>query len=368
MAVSAATVLSVAAPAYAFDFNVSGQVDRAVTAASNGDTSDIGFVDNTGSNTRFRFTGEQDMDNGMTVGFAYEIALGENASSTFDVDNGGGSNADFFDNRLANVFISGTFGKLTFGKVDGAANGTSEVDYSGTTYLGGGVDYADYAGGISFLDDQDNAIASLGQVNNEFDALSRQNAVRYDTPSLGGFVLSTSLDNGHAYEVAGRYENEFSSGIKFGAAVDYVDNQSQGRDIAPNGQVISDGDRFHEYGGSTSLLLPFGLNLTGSYKKHDFVNDRPSAENYYGSVGYIIGKNKLAVSYGRTDDLLNDGSEFEAYGLAYVYSWTKSIDLYSSYHHYMLDHAAQVDGPLAGQNVKAQDIDNIYAGVRLKFL
>ena len=374
-AVSIAAAMGLAAPAHAFEFKISGQVDRAITAADNGKNSDIGFVDNSGSNTRFRFTGEQDMDNGLTVGFAYEIGLGENSSATFDVNNGGGDNADFLDNRLANVYITGSFGTFALGKVDGAVNGASEVDYSGTTYLGGGVDFGDYAGGLTFLDNNNNGITQLGLATNSFDALSRQNAIRYDTPTYNGLTLSASLDNGHAYEISPRYEASVGDGGKFGVALDYVDSQSQGRDISPNGVVNATGARFQEYGGSASVLLPTGLNFTGSYKRRRFVDAGiPSASNYFGSVGYILGKHHFALSYDRTNDYLNDGSKGSAYGAAYVYDWTDSIELYGSYHLYTLDDAIgtiqDADGNLlsTGNKVNAQDINQLYAGVRLKFL
>lgn len=373
-AVSVASLLVVAGPAHAFEFKVSGQVDRAMIAADNGEDSDVGFVDNVGSNSRFRFTGDQALDNGMTLGFAYEIGLNENPSSTFDVNNGGGSNGDFLDNRLANIYLEGNFGRLTFGKLDGAANGSSELNYSGNGYLGGGNNVTDYHGGISFLDDDGNTITAMGGAIDSFDALSRQNAVRYDTPSIGGAVLSASLDNGHAYEFAGRYEGEFGDGGKFGLVGVYVDSQSQSRDIEPNGIVNINGARFQETGGSASVLLPGGLNFSGSYKHRNYKNGDPSADNYFGSVGYILGKNHFELSYVQTNDVLNAGSKARGYGLAYVYDWMKSVELYASYHMYTLDHAdftnrdSEGNVVSSGSDVDAQDINALFIGTRLKFL
>ncbi|GAB3684836.1 porin [Salinisphaera aquimarina] len=370
--VSVASLLCVALPAQAFEFKISGQVDRAMIAADNGEDSDVGFVDNVGSNTRFRFTGDQALDNGMTLGFAYEIGLGENESTSFDVNNGGGDNGDFLDNRLANVYLEGNFGRLTFGKLDGAGNGSSELNYSGNMYLGGGNGAGFYHGGISFLDDDGNAIINLSGALNSFDSLSRQNAVRYDTPSLGGAVLSASLDNGHAYELSGRYEGDFADGGKFGLVGVYVDSQSQSRDIEPDGTVLNDGARFQETGGSGSVLLPSGLNFTGSYKHRNFKNGDPSADNYFGSVGYILGKNHFELSYARTNDLFSEGSKAAAYGLSYVYNWIPSVELYASYHLYTLDDADYEFTNDAGTDVQAtgdaQDINALFLGTRLKFL
>lgn len=363
--------------AAAFDFGVSGQVDRAATIATNGEDEDVGFVDNNGSNSRFRFTGEQAMDNGLKLGFVYEIAINVNSSSTFDINNGGGTEDNVLDNRLANGYIISRFGKLTFGKLDGPANGTSEVNYTGVTGLGGGVDLEDYAAGLTFLDDDGNAIVTndgqtsrLGLAFNEMDGLSRQNGVRYDTPSFGGVVMSASLDNGHAYELASRYEVTAANGLKFGAAADFLDSESQGREVQPNGVVVAEGDRFQEYGGSASLLFPIGFVLSGSYKHRDYKGEDPipDADNIYGSVGWVVGKHHVEFGYDQTNDKLSVGSRFRSYGLSYVYDWTESLELYSSYHHYTLSDAQQTEGRFAGQTVDAQSIDNIYLGFRLKFL
>lgn len=348
----ASTMALTATPAKAFDFKVSGQVDRAVVAADNGEDTDAAFVDNSGSNTRFRFTGSQDLDNDVTLGFKYEIGLGANGSATFDVNNPNGSSGTFIDNRLANVYAESHYGRLTFGKLSGAANGTSEVDYSGTAGLGGGIDLEDYASSITFLDDDGHPIAPMGTTFNEMDGLSRVNSIRYDTPSFGGAVFSAGFDNGHAYEVAARYSKELDNGMKFGAAVDYLDSQSRGRDVRQNGVVVNPGGRFQEYGGSASLLLPSGLNFAGSVKHRRYIDTpyddaaapsrngyTPSANNYYGSIGYILGKHHLALSYDQTDDLLNQGSTFRGYGLSYVFKWNNSIQLYASYHRLKLKDA-----------------------------
>ncbi|MGB7757806.1 MAG: porin [Salinisphaera sp.] len=362
-AVSLVTAMGVAVPAaQAFDFKASGQVDRAVTAVDNGHRSDIGFVDNTGSNTRFRFTGDQVMDNGMKVGFDYEIAIGNNASADWDVKNAGNEQNNFLDNRQANIYLEGNFGRFTLGKVDGAANATSEVDYSGLTYLGGGVDFADYAGGLSFWGKNGQVAAGnpkVGQVFNSFDALSRQNAIRYDSPTFSGVTLSASLDSGHAYELAARYATDLARGGKFGVAADYVDSENQKETFDPNNSLYINGDRFREMGGSASLLLPSGIVFTVSGKHRQFVHSRQnSANNFFGGIGYVSGDNHFQVNYDRTDGAYIDGSKGNQYGLAYRRDWTKSIQMYASYHLYTASGL--------GQGVK--DINQIYTGVRLKFM
>lgn len=366
-AVSLVTAMGVAAPAaQAFDFKVSGQVDRAVTAVDNGKNTDVGFVDNTGSNTRFRFTGDQMMSNGMKVGFDYEVGLGNNSSGGWDIKNAGNEQNNFYDNREANIYVEGNFGRFTLGKVDGAANAGSEVDYSGLTYLGGGVDFADYAGGVEFTGkngkyvvDSSGKPATVGRVFNEFDALSRQNAIRYDSPTFSGVTLSASVDSGHAYELAGRYAKDFARGGKFGLAAVYVDSQDHGQKINYATSTYINGDRFKEMGGSASLLLPSGIVFTVSGKHRDYVNSgQNSANNYFAGIGYVKGNNHFQVNYDRTDGAYMDGSKGNQYGLAYRRDWTKSIQLYASYHLYTA----------SGLGTSVKDINQIYTGVRLKFM
>lgn len=367
--VSITSLILLSTPAHAVDFNISGQVNRAIIAADNGEASDIGFVDNHASNTRFGFSGSQVINPDYTVGFEYVAGLGANQSDDYDIN--GNTNGFELQNRQANVFIKGAFGKLTLGKQDGAANSTSKVDYSGLTNLGGGSIVADYFGGISILADHPNAdgtyaSTSISSVYSNFDALSRVNAIRYDSPSFNGMTLSTSLDTGRAIEFASRYETEFGNGVKFKAAADYVDSGRKNKQMTPAGHTDSGGS-FQEYGGSASLLLPSGLNFTAQYKRRQYDNtvyangaNKDHARTYFGGIGYIFGKNHVQAVYGRTDDLYSAASSAANYGVAYRYDLFESVNMYASYHLLQAD-----DLKLAGGG--AQDVNVIFAGVRVKF-
>jgi predicted porin len=273
------------------------------------------------------------------------------------------TSSTFLDVRKTEVYFSGGLGKVSFGKGDGAANGTSEVDLSGTQYLGGGSAHY-YASGISFLDDDGNPVGTIGgAAYNNFDALSRNNHVRYDSPSFGGVVLSGSIDNGKAVETAARYATEFGDGGKFEAAVDWLDNHDRNADINQAGDRTFSG-RFKEYGGSASVLLPFGLNFTGMYKDRDSDEGGPDGESYFGGIGYIVNKHHVQLGWGRTNDLANEGSKGNSYQLAYVYKWRSDLELFASYRHLTLDNVENE----GGDSVDAQDIDYLFLGTRVKFL
>lgn len=370
---AAASLLGLAATqAQAMTFKAYGQVDRAMVAADNGEDADVGFVDNSGSNTRLGFIGEQAMDNGLTMGFKYETAINVNASGSWDInDNGTSANTNNLDNRFADIYLKGAFGRLSFGKGSPAADGTSEVDYAGTHSFGGGNDPQDYAGGISLLDDNGNTLAKFGQAYSEFDS-GRTNRVRYDTPSFADSVFSVSVSEGSAYQAALRHETEFGNGGKIGVALAWVDSQNADNVTTPAGvgpASIAD-NRFQQYGGSASVLLPSGFSVSGAYKhreiKHDVVaNASDSADSYFAGVGYQTGKNHFSVGYAATNDLLNDGSKAITYNAAYVFDWTQSVKLYAGYNLIQLQDAYSTT---LAQNVDSQKLNVLFVGTRIKFL
>lgn len=372
-------MVGLSSPGHAMEFKVSGQVDRAVTYADNGKQGDFASVDNNGSNSRFRFTGGEKMSNGMNLGFIYEIGLDQYPSTEFDIgrntSKGGGVN---LDTRKIDTYIEGNFGKVSFGKGDGAGYYANMMDYSGTLYYGGGAWYTLYSGGISFVDDNNNTLYKVGQTNSVFNAIGRQQRIRYDTPAMGGLVLSTSFDNGDAYELAARYHADLP-GAKLAAGLSYVDTMNLDIARSPtNGQPATPGNtantRKEVLSAAVSLLLDNGLNFTissGNDKTKEMANAGQvnqagyDATNLFGQVGYITGANHFAINYGETKDLLVEGTKGSQIGLAYVYDWSSAVRLFSSYHLYKLSLPSTVKAAKGWG--AANDINQLYAGIRVAF-
>ena len=199
-------------------FGWSGQVSRAVTFADNGTDDDILSVDNNNSGTRLRLTGQVDLNPGLQAGVVWETQYQDNSSSVVDIDDS--DSASRTDTRKSELWFKGGWGKISLGQGDGAANGTSEVDFSGT-FL------ADYSGnnlddGISFADSAGNKVVRNGAVFSNFDGLSRNDRVRYDTPKFGalGVAISGGQDRS---ELGLRYGQKLGSGgAQIGAALGYV--------------------------------------------------------------------------------------------------------------------------------------------------
>ena len=373
----ALVMAGLSSPGHAMEFKVSGQLDRAFTVADNGNETDYASVDNIGSNSRFRFTGNEKMANGMNVGFIYEMSVVQFGSTEFDIGKNSGGGDVNLDTRKIDIYLEGDFGKVSFGKGDGAGYYANMMDYSGTLYYGGGAWYTLYSSGISFVDDNGNQLYKIGQTNSVFNAVGRQERIRYDSPSIGGLVLSTSLDNGNAYELAARYHVDLP-GAKLATGLSWVDTNDLNIEASPtNGQPLTPGSEFKAkqvLSASASLLLDGGLNFTVSYgnDKTDAMANAGQANqegfdatNLFGQVGYLTGAHHFAVNYGETKDLIVEGTKGSQIGLAYVYDWSSAVRLFSSYHLYSLDLPSSVKTAEGWGD--ANDISQLYAGIRVAF-
>ena len=339
--IAACVLVLLASPVYAVSFKISGQVNRAVEYVDNGDDSDLFHVDNDASSTRFRFVGSEEIGHGITAGFVWESQFESNSSADIDVGQDSDGSSSFTERKLE-AYFSGSWGKVSIGQGDGAANNTSEVDLSGTAVINYS-DVAVMAGSVNFVDSSGAPVAEIGDTRNNFDGLSRNDRLRYDSPKLGPVTLSASATNGDAWELAAALSTEMEGFGKIAAAIGYVD----GKDRADYEQV----------GGSISFLHDSGINLTLAYGMRDFDNRSEEAENYYIKIGYTRGKHAVSVDWGQTDDLAVDGDESSSYGAGYVYNIYKGIELYAGYRLYDLDRSG----------VSTEDINVFMAGTRVKF-
>jgi predicted porin len=333
-------------PAQALEVKLSGQINRAIMWADNGNNDELFHVDNDNSSTRFRLVGSELVTDWLEVGVVWESQFESNSSSSVDIGQDDDGVSEFTERKLEAWFGNRKFGKLWIGQGDGAANGTSEEDLSGTeVIMYSGVN--DTGGSIQFRTSDDTAVAPIGDTRSNFDGLGRNDRLRYDSPSFFGATVSGSITNGDAWELAGRWSGEFRGVGQFAAAVGAVDS----------------GDRFaqsfQQLGGSVSWLAPFGLNITLAGGFRDFDDgDRDDAINLYTKVGYKWSIHAVAVEFGQTNDLDVNGDESRNVGAAYVIVPWSGVEFYATVRSFELERD-DVDN--------IEDISQIMAGTRVKF-
>ncbi|MDA1099931.1 MAG: porin [Proteobacteria bacterium] len=333
---------------------ISGQVNRGALYYDDGDSSDVLHVDNDNSSTRIRLVGKGKVNDDVTIGTEIEVQMESNSTASVSQlnDNGVGG-ASFTERKLEVYFDSKRLGRVWIGQGDTASNGTSEMDLSGTSV----VNYssiADMAGGLFFQDNTPITAANprIGLVFSNFDGLSRDDRIRYDTPKLAGFTLSASHISGGAWDVALRYAADYEkAGIKTAAAVAYAD-----------GAAINSFDE--QLNGSLSLLHRSGINGTFAAGTRSLeAAGRSDANFIYGKIGYIanltaIGDTAFSIDYMQADDVAATGDDATTYGVFAVQKLTKfGTELYGGIRNHELDRP--------GRNY--DDVQAVLVGTRVKF-
>jgi hypothetical protein len=364
--------MATAMPANAVKFSASGQINNVLSDIDNGDESALGFFGSSFSGTRIRFKGSEELDNGITIGGYNEFQLGGNLLVNAEFQGNGDfgeSNNTRANERHADIYASGGFGKVSFGQGNGAANGTSEVDLSGTWR-------ADYVhgqqcalGSITF----GNTDITVGTPNGSIDGESRNDRIRYDTPTLGEvFSVAGSFGNGGTTEIGAWLDMTFGStqlSVALGTT-DSDDRRSVALTSPPAGSLSNTRETTMV---SASLLLGNGLNFTVASTEQELDNDGDDNEQSYFKVGYKTGKHAFSYSVSEGDGgvQLTTGTlsniESEGSAFAYNYQAASSLNLYAGLYSVEVDDdanfAAQANFTVAGGG--ADDVDSIMLGAHL---
>ncbi len=363
----AAALLTTAMPADAVKFSASGQINNVIADTDNGVESALGFFGSSFSGTRFRFKGSEELDNGMTIGGYSEWQVAGNTlfDAAFQSNGEFGESNGSLSERHADIYASGGFGKVSVGQGNGAANGTSEVDLSGTWR-------ADYVHGqacalanINF----GNAAITVGQPNASIDGESRNDRIRYDTPTLGEvFSAAVSFGNGGETEIAGWLDMTFGSS-QLSVAVGTSDTDDRIQDPAvPTGSLQRERTML-----SASLLLGNGLNFTVAQTEQELDGDDDDNEQSFFKVGYKTGKHAFSVSASTGD---GDGtlggqapgsglSNVESDGTAFAYNYqaASSLNLYAGFREVDVD--TDANAIAQGSAANAEDVDQLMLGAHL---
>jgi predicted porin len=334
-----ASGLLIATSTHAIEFKLSGQVSRMIVAPDDDSGDSIQHQDIGWSGSRFRFTGEENLENGLTAGFRLEQQLQSNpsfASAGANQTNGG--NDDFIDNRYQDIYLKGGFGKVSIGKGDGAANGGTESDLSGTA-LSSSSNHQDNWGNYIIVageNPEDNVTwDSIFTMN---DGISRVNRLRYDTPSFSGASAAISFDQGDAVELALRFKTDIG-GTKINSAVFYVD----AADFANDAEVL---------GLSASFLHASGFNLTFAFSDRDNSGNTPDQEATTLKLGYKTGVHAVSVDFGVGE---RGNAEADTTGITYSATLGSGIESFITYRQLGADIAF------------AEDVQLLALGGRIRF-
>lgn len=311
---------------------ISGQIDRLLNFANDGKSTKGYFVDNNVSPSRVRFVGTGQVTEDISIGTNIELGISPNNSNQVSQTNE--DSGDTFDERKVEaIFKSLTYGAVSFGKGDPATKDIARIDLSGTDVLA----YAatgDIAGGLFFREDDgdDLTAVQVKQVFTDFDS-SRQNRIRYDTPTIAGFTAAASASSDQRWGAALRWAGQ-GYGLKVAAGIGVQD---------PN----QDGVR-NVYAGSVSALHEAtGLNLTYGTAFKD-QSSSGTGQLQYIKAGWQheflpIGKTAFSIDFGLDKDAPANGDEGKTVGLVALQNISAyGTELFAGFRLYDLD---QGNGP-----------------------
>ncbi len=404
-----------------------GQVNEAVMFWDDGSESNAYVLTNDQSRTRIGFRGKAKVTSDIEVGYRLEIGVRiANSKAVNQDDPNAGAGLDLRD---SNWFIkSKSMGTVTVGAGTTATNAITELDQTQVQPAAKFSDVEDTGLGLRLRSAANGGLSSLswrrligdgGDQPGEGERAVTN--VRYETPALYGFTVSTSWGADDLWDAAIRYSGDvagfkLSAGIGYGEITD--NNQTQSVCMsAPAGQGADGSDtRCHQFGGSisalheaTGLFVNFAAGTkiddilsqtarfagtgaddgqhfwavqAGIEQKFNALGKTTLFGQYYDYSGGANGRRTIDGTDGGVADPLNPfavggdsavwSSGMQVYGGGIVQGLdAASILIYAYYRHYEADLTARqlnggvANGAIAG--VALEDLDVVMTGALIKF-
>ena len=331
---------------------VYGEIATALLIFDNGKESDALVVDNDAITSRVGFKGESTIKPGLKAGYKAEFAFQKDSSSAV-TEAQNGDDATNFTIRHNFVYIeSERFGRISLGQTSTTSDGASGVSIANT--LAGpspDVGTALTPGGVAAV----GIATTLGGYASDF-GTSRNDIVRYDSPTIYGFTASASWGDNDFWDVALRFAKEFNS-VKVAAAIAYADSQQTGKAAEDFTQVI---------GSATAMHVPTGLFIMGAFGDRDY--DNGVNGTFWFAQGGIerkwlpYGATTVYVEYGSYEDVAVAGTTADMWGLGVVqHIDAASMDVYAQARFWDTE-----DNSLAGVT-DGGDLSTILIGAHITF-
>ena len=362
-AVSSALALPMAA--HAVEGSVSGHVNRAiiiVNQTGSAKDGDVQHKDSNASETRFRFTGSEDLGNGSSVGVQLEIGR-----------------PSAWRTRHANVYFSGGFGKLTIGQASAATDNMAHARLGGPSWLAGVTNWCSYATSGPACPSNDG---------------HRREVLKYDTPAIGPASIAASYGDDDYWDVVAKFASSMDGGgygydlrigyigkapvTEFGhsaagleafadTALKAAIDRGDGMDSAVQTvqavvdeltmRRVTDEDAALELEGNAltvSGTVSFGQGTSVAVAWSEAEADDINADHsyFYTELDHSYGDGSVGVYYKTGEyDLLNAKLDGELWGVGIGHNVGAGATAYAGYRHIESDGAEDIDLMLAGMRV-----------------
>ena len=268
-----------------------GQLNRAIMYWDDGRKSAAYAVDNDTSSSRLGFVGKHRLSKDLSAGYRVEVDSTLTLSSNVSSGDPWGDQGDAVRLRHAYGYLENSkLGRLTAGQQSAATDDITLLNL-GSQMNDAALHYNNNFGVWLNLANGFNSDLKWGQIAHNVDSL-RGLYARYDTPVMGGVVLSAALGKEGVWDVGARYQARWQS-FRFVAGIGYMD----------------DGEHYYrDTKGSASLIHdPTGLYLSvaGGMRNDDVspLSANGQARFHYAQLGISRqwlpqGKTTLYADYG----------------------------------------------------------------------
>ena len=243
-----------------------GQVTRQFGFVGDGESVTFKQGDNGNTGTRMGIVGAGKVNNDISLKtiVEYSVSPGTSGGGTQFVNQGGSTG--FSVRKLDVILSSKKFGSVWMGRGESVTDGTSEIDLGGmaSARLGGSSTYP--VNRFVMMDKNSSlvpqAVRTVGTFFNSYDGASRQNRIRYDTPTFFGFQAGVETIDKHNVAAAVKYKGKIA-GTELAGGIGYCHTKgtSGSGDSACFANSAASGtvDGIDQLNGSISFKLPFGL-------------------------------------------------------------------------------------------------------------
>jgi len=329
----------------------------------------------------------------MDVELFTELRLEANNSAfngIYDDNSGEDAGVEYVDLRF-----TGSWGRISMGRGDGAARYAQRQDLSGTDLADNfdqrrisGLEFRDMSGSFIGLDGE--------HVIGQFEG-ARSDRLRWDAPSYGGTVFSVSFGEGRSYELGLTFDSAAEAasssadgtsseaassaaissgsgdGLRIIGAIGYIDTgESVDLDTSTTSHChycVEDA-----IAASVSAIVANGLGITVGYGKSSMTNDShgfsgrefKDIKGIYVKPFFRMGNHAFSLSVGTNSDIDNETAALGNRGydgghraLSYQYNGEGGIDVYAS--------LQQLEMEGNGGNTDGEDINVVLGGVRMTF-
>ena len=313
-----------------FKVKISGQVNRQVAYAEDGNNDKFYHTDSDNSPSRINIEAQGKVSEDLTVGARVETGYQDNRPLKVNQNNED-SGFDFTSRWIEGYIASQRFGKLGIGKGFASSFYFQETDLSGTQVVSL-LSPGNLFGGLLFYSNDTNDYTDIrvADVFVDLENLSIVNRVRYDSPQFYGFQLSGSSGSNQRHDVTLRWKNEIGN-FKFSGASAYQRNTFGGLlDWRVDG-VLS------------TLHRPSGLSLTGGAFQGKAESDNRHLHGFGIKAGwrkkfFDFGETALSIDYVQNDDASSsdeEGKTYSAFLVQDIERW--GMQVYGGYRYYDLD-------------------------------